>query len=309
MNKMEKKISVIISSYNRGLYLDLTLPTLFNQNVPKDKYEIIIVDDRSTDDTKEIYEKYKNECDLRLIQLKGYALPLVDESLKEHLRTEAEFGKVDRESRNCAIPKNAGLREAKYDLIMFTDPEVFHLKDTIADHLFLLTAPLKKEYNPFECEFKYRESILAGFCYGFEEPPGRPIEKAFFEEFLNFSENAQIKVRDLAIEYKLRNILTPYPFNVGFTKDALFIIGGYKEQFLYWGYEDNDLLTRLRYLDFEYIHYDSVESDENKDEPRWVHFWHPVNRINNCPYNQYLHEKMMNEFLEKKDLALLKGDL
>jgi glycosyltransferase involved in cell wall biosynthesis len=306
---MENKISVVISSYNRGAYLDLTLPTLFNQNIPKDKYEIIIVDDRSQDNTKEVYQKYKGECDLRLIQLEDYPPPKVDEELEQHLETKGEFGKTDSNYRNCSIPKNVGIRNAKYNIIMFTDPEIYHLTNTIMDHLIIQTEPLLLQADVKEQLFKFRASTLAGYCYGPSEPPGRPIEKEFFEEFLNLESKNESAIRCLAEKYALRIILVPYPFNVAFPKEVLSIIGGYKENFLRWGYEDNDLLMRLSFLSLGLVSFGSVKSVEQPLYPRWVHLWHPVSRINNSTYNRLLHEKFLQRFLDSKDLNLLKGDL
>ncbi len=46
-------ISIIIPTYNRKIFLANCLKSLFNQTYPKEKYEIIIVDDGSNDGTKE----------------------------------------------------------------------------------------------------------------------------------------------------------------------------------------------------------------------------------------------------------------
>lgn len=58
------KISAIICTYNRSVYLSKAIESLINQSIMQDEYEIIIVDNRSTDQTKKIVEnfseKYKN---------------------------------------------------------------------------------------------------------------------------------------------------------------------------------------------------------------------------------------------------------
>lgn len=51
-------ISVIIPTYNRGVYLRATLDSFIAQNYPRDKYEIIISNNNSTDDTDEIIQEY-----------------------------------------------------------------------------------------------------------------------------------------------------------------------------------------------------------------------------------------------------------
>lgn len=52
------KISIIIPTYNRAKMLGLTIESFVGQNYSKDKYEIIIADNNSTDNTKEIIEKW-----------------------------------------------------------------------------------------------------------------------------------------------------------------------------------------------------------------------------------------------------------
>lgn len=49
-------ISVIIPTYNGLEMLRKSLPTWFEQTLPKDEYEIIVVDNRSTDETKQYVE-------------------------------------------------------------------------------------------------------------------------------------------------------------------------------------------------------------------------------------------------------------
>ena len=52
------KISIVIPTKNNGDILEKCLSSIKNQDYPKDKYEVIIVDGHSTDDTVEIAKKY-----------------------------------------------------------------------------------------------------------------------------------------------------------------------------------------------------------------------------------------------------------
>ena len=45
------KVSVIVPVYNTGRYVDECAPSLLGQSLPADEYEVIYVDDGSTDDT------------------------------------------------------------------------------------------------------------------------------------------------------------------------------------------------------------------------------------------------------------------
>jgi glycosyltransferase involved in cell wall biosynthesis len=54
-------ISVIIPVYNTGKYLIKCLDSLENQSFPKERYELIIINDGSTDDSASIAKEYKNK--------------------------------------------------------------------------------------------------------------------------------------------------------------------------------------------------------------------------------------------------------
>ncbi len=65
MNKL--KISAIICTYNRCNLLNSAIMSLINQTIDKSMYEIIIVDNNSTDKTKELVEEYLPETNIRYI--------------------------------------------------------------------------------------------------------------------------------------------------------------------------------------------------------------------------------------------------
>lgn len=53
-------ISIVLGIYNAERTLDECLSSIFNQNFPLEKYEVIIVDGGSKDNTMDIVSKYKN---------------------------------------------------------------------------------------------------------------------------------------------------------------------------------------------------------------------------------------------------------
>ena len=53
--------TVIIPTYNRGKTLSKCIDSILQQDYPQDKFELIIIDDGSTDDTHELLKKYEKK--------------------------------------------------------------------------------------------------------------------------------------------------------------------------------------------------------------------------------------------------------
>ena len=64
MNARAPSVSIVIPVYNGGKTLDMCLNSLLQQDYPRDAYEIIVVENCSTDNTVEVASKYP----VRLIQ-------------------------------------------------------------------------------------------------------------------------------------------------------------------------------------------------------------------------------------------------
>ena len=60
-------ISAVICTHNRANYLTKAIQSLLEQHVPREHYEIIIIDNCSTDSTKEVVERFSNERNIRYI--------------------------------------------------------------------------------------------------------------------------------------------------------------------------------------------------------------------------------------------------
>ncbi|MDD5433501.1 MAG: glycosyltransferase family A protein [Candidatus Pacebacteria bacterium] len=52
------KVSIIIPTYNSALTLERSIESALNQDFPKDEFEVIVINDGSTDNTLEILKKY-----------------------------------------------------------------------------------------------------------------------------------------------------------------------------------------------------------------------------------------------------------
>jgi glucosyl-dolichyl phosphate glucuronosyltransferase len=60
---LKSELTVIICTFNRGQLLLETIPTIFQQNVSNDRYQVLIVNNNSTDNTSEILNGFTNQYD------------------------------------------------------------------------------------------------------------------------------------------------------------------------------------------------------------------------------------------------------
>ena len=54
-------ISVVINNYNYARFLNEAIESVLNQDFPSEEFEVVIVDDGSTDNSREILRKYNNK--------------------------------------------------------------------------------------------------------------------------------------------------------------------------------------------------------------------------------------------------------
>ncbi len=66
----KKKITIIICSYNNSKYLKKCLKSIFNQSISKKYYDVILIDDKSTDKSLKIIKYFENKRNLLIIKNK-----------------------------------------------------------------------------------------------------------------------------------------------------------------------------------------------------------------------------------------------
>lgn len=93
-------VSIIIATYNRGLLLEQTIQAFANQNYPHNRFEIIIADNASTDDTAKIVKR------------------LVRKSKNARIRYLLEARPGNHYARNSAVKKSSA------DIVYFADDDV-----------------------------------------------------------------------------------------------------------------------------------------------------------------------------------------
>ena len=107
---MAPRISVQICSYNRWHLLKRSLEALFAQNLPKDQYEIVFVDDGSTDDSLSMARQLAEVAPCRLKVL-----------------TKANDG--------LSRARNLGIQSCEGEIILFMDDDTFADPALLSEHL------------------------------------------------------------------------------------------------------------------------------------------------------------------------------
>lgn len=118
-------ISIIIPTHNRSKLLEKTLKLLNQQTFPHHRFETIVVDDGSTDDTEKIVKQLQERADYKLKYVK-------------------------QKQKGPASARNRGIKEAEGEFIFFTGDDIFPEKDLIEQHMKSLR--------------RHPETAVLGFC-------------------------------------------------------------------------------------------------------------------------------------------------
>jgi len=198
-------ISIIIPTFNRSKILEKTLSRLKIQTYDKKNYEIIVVDDGSSEDIASIVENCKLPVEHNVIRL-------------------------CKRSHNGGKPRNAGANIARGDILLFQDCDRLFFKDTLERHResvpdnmsislgFNLEPKQYKDDWPLDIsqidlsqfQMDYREAVFGNYCLKEEFP------------FVYCNTN-----------------------HVALSRSLFDSVGGFDESFNKWGFEDNELGYRL----------------------------------------------------------------
>lgn len=95
------KLSIIVCTYNRERYIEETLKLLSDQSIEKSGYEVLVIDNNSTDNTKSICEKFTKQS--------GHS--------NFHYFLETNQGHT--------FSRNRGIKEAKGQYLAFLDDDAW----------------------------------------------------------------------------------------------------------------------------------------------------------------------------------------
>jgi GT2 family glycosyltransferase len=102
------RLSVVVPTYNRGAVLRVCLASLAAQTLSREEFEVLVVDDGSTDGTESVVRSFEGALTLRYLPQPG--------------------------RRGQAAARNRGIREATGEVVVFVDSDVFPTPGFLAAH-------------------------------------------------------------------------------------------------------------------------------------------------------------------------------
>ena len=224
MNTMSNdkfSISVIIPTYNRCQYLEYTLKSLVGQSIDKSNFEVVIVDDGSSDSTFPMMKTFENSINIKYVY-------------------QADEGFRSGSARNL------GIRVADGRICLFLDSGIILKSDCLQQHLDVHQEN-KNELAIIGYVYGYSEESEADFTTPIDpnDADGSIAKLVETGKVWDIRENIYRKYND-----KLEDLAVPWTLfwsgHLSIRKKSLFEVGFFDENYDgNWGCEDNDLGYRL----------------------------------------------------------------
>ena len=199
------KISVVTPTHNKVELLEQTLQSLHGQDLPWSDYEVVVVDDGSTDATPEFLRNYRPNHGWKAVR--------------------------QAHNRGRAAARNRGLAHASGELIVFLDDDMELVPDFLRAHR----------------EFHEARAHSAGVGNVIMHPD---LAVAPIDRYMSTRGAQKIQDRGpLPWKYFSTN-------NASVMREDVLAIGGFDENFVYYGFEDLELAWRLekeRGVTFGYV--------------------------------------------------------
>jgi glycosyltransferase involved in cell wall biosynthesis len=231
------EIAVLVSTFERPLHLRRSLLSIAGQRGVEGKMEVVVTDDGSRDETREVVEEFANRA-----------------------RFPLQFTTHPHDGFRLARCRNEGVLAATAPYLLFTDGDCLLPPDHVAAHL----------------EFRRRGIAVAGDSYHLDPPTSERITEAVvrsgqFTAWVPRRERSRLanKARRAWIYWLLRRRNRPRltGSNIGVWRDDFERINGFDENYVGWGLEDHDLQLRLGQL--------GVRFRSILGRTVAYHLWHP----------------------------------
>ena len=240
------RVSLIIATYNWPESLILALRSIEKQTIAPE--EVVIADDGSTAETKEIIDKFQKDSDLNII----------------HSWQEDNGFRVAK-SRNKAIARSCG------DYIILIDGDIILHPKFVQDHVNNAKVGYFMQGSRVLLSQDITEQIIISnrISFSFFSKGMKGRKNSIHSNFLS-------KIFSTKKNY-LRGIKT---CNIAFFRQDFINVNGFNNEFEGWGREDSECVVRLfntginrKSLRFNAIQY---------------HLWHKVSDRKHLDYNNQL---------------------
>lgn len=214
-------ISVVVPTYNCKDLLILTLESLCNQGLARYLFEVLVVDDGSSDGTRDIIPSYNDRINIRY-----------------YFQEDLGF--------RVAAARNVGIEHANFDIVLFIDSGIvvssrllkLHYEEHLGDPALVL---MGMSYGVLE--YENPASCLLGALMGGSVDHALVVlcgHDDLRDCRANYIESIDFDVSKMSCPW-----LILWGGHVSVSKAQLQLVGGFDEKFRCWGGEDVELGLRL----------------------------------------------------------------
>lgn len=259
-----KEVSIILPTYNQCERLKIVLEILKEQNYEKSNYEVIVVDDGSTDTTEQIVNSIESTYDL---------------IYKKHSKN---LGR--------SVTRNTGAEIASGELLIFMDSDRVPGKNFINEHL-----KLHKGYkgrvvigNNLELFTSNIEDKVDELIDNFKNNEKKILRQS---RYYNYAECVTKIYDDEGKTASGIAWLSLFSGNFSIKKDSFNEVGKFDINFKTWGFENFELGYRLQSKGYEFYYSKNAYN---------IHLYHGNNRKSpsgNLSYH-YFYDKYNSKDIE-----------
>ena len=203
-------ITLVVTTYNKPDYLEVVLRSILRQKLLPT--EVIIADDGSTEETRELIDRYR----LR------FPVPLIHSWIPD-------------EGFRLAKSRNMAIHRAKGDYIIFIDGDIAISRSFVRDHqllrepgTFVNGGRARLTRAATERRMHTHDPRFSAFTPGLLRP--LTLIRLPWWHYIAKGENGRRKIRGC---------------NMAFWKSDLYAVNGFEENIVGWGSEDTELVARL----------------------------------------------------------------
>lgn len=214
-------ISVVIPTYNNIKYLLVTLRHLADQNLDPAQYEVIVVDDGSTDQTRQKIADWHADHQIKM-RLKYVYFPR---------RVDRRMG--DAQFR-AGVARNLGVKVTEGQMLSFLDSDVVTPKRYLSELLQLHESSDLVQCVRLDLSQEASHSLTS---YDKIDPHRHtvPFEGSYWSDFF-----AAPNWEDLPFHWKYT-----CTYGLSISRGEYFRLGRLRRTFVYYGFEDTDLGYRI----------------------------------------------------------------